>query len=331
MVKAAVIGLGYMGANHLRVLWQSDGVEIVGICDADEKKKSLAERYNCKFYKDYKELYAKEKPECVVIAVPTSAHKEVATFFIEKKVPCLLEKPVAGSVADAKDIQKAAEKHGTLVLIGHIERFNPAIRHLKKMIADGALEQIFLVNAERVGPLPVRIQDVGVIIDLAVHDIDMFHYVLGKKVKEVYASVRGVSRKDVEDFGEAIFTFEDGANAHLRVNWLTPTKIRKLKVFGKKGMAEVDYIAQELYYFENVTLPEQVDFTTIAFGVTEGEMRRPKVNKEEPLKAEVTHFLKCVAGKEKPIITIEEGIRALQVAEAMKRSSKEGKVVKVDY
>jgi len=331
MLKIAVIGIGYMGFNHVRVFSQLDDCEVVGICDADEARgKKVSERFHCKFYKDYKELYEKEKPDCVSICVPTSAHKKVATYFIEKKVPCLLEKPIAATVAEAREISDAAKKSGSLVLIGHIERFNPAIRQLKKMVDAGQLDSIFLVDAERVAPLPVRIQDVGVIIDLAVHDIDIFHFILGKKTESVYASVRGVSRKDVEDFGEAIFKFPDGTVAHQRVNWLTPTKIRKLKVFGKKGMVEVDYIAQDLYFYENVTVPDQVDYTSIQFGVTEGEMRKLKINKEEPLKTELSHFVKCVQGKEKPVISIEESIWAIQVAEAMKRSSKEGKVVCVD-
>lgn len=331
MTKVSVIGTGYMGFNHVRIFSQTDGCEVVGICDADEKKgMAVAKRFHCKFYSDYKEMYEKEKPDCVSICVPTSAHKEVATYFIERKVPCLLEKPVAATAKEASEVLRVAKKSGSLVLVGHIERFNPAIRYLKKMIKNGELGDIFLVDAERVAPLPVRIQDVGAIIDLAVHDIDIFRFVLGDRIKSVYSLVRGISRKDVEDFGEAVFTFENGANGHLRVNWLTPTKIRKLKVFGKKGMAEVDYISQELCFYENVPMKEEVDYNRMLFSVMEGEMRKPKINKEEPLKAELMHFLACVGGKEEPAISLEESIDALHVAEAMKRSSRERRVEDLD-
>ncbi|MFH1447740.1 MAG: Gfo/Idh/MocA family oxidoreductase [Candidatus Micrarchaeota archaeon] len=330
MIKISVIGTGYMGFNHVRIFSQTEDCEVVGICDSDEEKgKKVAKRFHCKFYSDYKEMYETEKPDGVSICVPTSAHKEVATYFIENGVPCLLEKPVAATVEEAEGINDAAKKSGSLVLVGHIERFNPAIRYLKRMIENGELGEIFLVDAERVAPLPVRIQDVGAVIDLAVHDIDIFHFVIGKKVTCVYSLVRGISRKDVEDFGEAIFTFEGGATGHLRVNWLTPTKIRKLKVFGKKGMAEVDYISQELYFYENVPMKEELDYGRMLFSVMEGEMRRPKINKEEPLKAELMHFLRCVEGKEKQVISLEEGIEALRIAEAMKNSSNNGKVEKV--
>ncbi len=331
MIKVSVIGTGYMGFNHVRIFSQTDDCKVVGVCDADKVKgENVAKRFNCKFYGDYKEMYEKEKPDCVSIAVPTSKHKEVASYFIGMGVPCLLEKPVAATVTEAEEINDVAKKSGSLVLVGHIERFNPAIRHLKKMVESGDLGDIFLIDAERVAPLPVRIQDVGAIIDLAVHDIDMFHFVLGKRVKTVYSLVKGISRKDVEDFGEAVFGFGPEVSAHLRVNWLTPTKIRKLKVFGKKGMVEVNYISQELYFYENVPMKEELDYSRMLFSVAEGEMRRPKINKEEPLKAELMHFLRCVEGKERPIISIQEGIDALKVAEAMKTSSKKNGVVSIE-
>lgn len=330
-IHVGVIGTGYMGVNHARAYMQLDEVRIAAVADVDRTRgKKIARRYGARYYESYVEMLEKERLDAVSVCTPTSLHAEVGRAVIDREIPCLIEKPIASTLANAHAVARAADRSGSLVLVGHIERFNPVVRKAKELIKSDWLKDIFLINTERVSPMSTRIADVGVITDLAVHDIDVMRFVLGQEAKKVLTIAGRVYTKNVEDFAETVLLFEKGVVAHLRVNWLTPTKIRKFRVQGKFGMLDGDYINQELFYYENrSTESELIEFQTALLGIAECEMRRILVKKEEPLLAELRHFIRCVAGKEKPQVTIQDGIRALEVVNAMLRSAASGKVVSV--
>ncbi len=322
-LRIGVIGIGYMGANHARVYANNDDARVVALSDVDiGRTKKLATRYGAAAYSSYKEMLQKEKLDAVSICVPTSLHKEVATAALQAGLPVLLEKPAAPSVKESEEIQRAAEKAGAVVLLGHIERFNPAVRASKELLRKEHLSDVFLIDTERVSPRSTRIADVGVVTDLAVHDIDVMRFVLGREVEQVYARTKRVFTKGVEDYGEAMLFFEGGAIGHLRVNWLTPTKIRRFRVQGKFGMLDGDYITQDLLYYENRgAVEESGQFAEFLLGISESEMRKVLVKKEEPLGAEIRHFINCVEGKAKPEVTVRDGMATLEVVEAIYRSA----------
>ncbi|RMF06289.1 gfo/Idh/MocA family oxidoreductase [Candidatus Woesearchaeota archaeon] len=326
-IKTAVIGVGSMGRNHARVLYDLPESELVAVCDSDEKTaREISKRYNCNAYTDYKELIEKEMPDAVVIAVPTKLHKKVAVDFMNKGINVLIEKPIASSVEEAEEIIETAEKNKVKLMVGHIERFNPAIMELKKNIDDGKLGKIYKIDVNRVGPFPSRIRDVGVVIDLAVHDIDVIFYLTSSDVERVYAECERRIHTSHEDILSGIMKLKNKTVCSLNINWLTPTKIRKLFVTGEKGMFVANYLTQDLYYYENSSAFEVFQTPGGGWSVNEGKMVKYYIKKEEPLKSELKHFLKSIKQNEKPLISGRDGMRALKIAKALVESSREKSV-----
>ena len=312
MIKAAVIGLGAMGKNHARIYADLEDVELIGICDADEKiVEKFSNKYNTKAFTDCDELIA-EKPDIVSIATPTVTHKEIAIKAFENDINVLLEKPIAGTISDANEI--IAAKGNKKLMIGHIERFNPAIIELKKHIHE--IGKIIKIEARRLGPFPPRVQDVGVIVDLSVHDIDIMNYIIGSNVENVFGTKRQKIHSKHEDMVSGILEFENGAVGILSTDWLTPTKIRELTVLGEKGMFKADYLTQELTFFENASTNNLGDYEykDIIKGVSVGQSVRYSINKKEPLLAEIENFVDAVKNNKEPLISGEAGLKALEIA-----------------
>jgi len=197
-------------------------------------------------------------------------------------------------------------------MIGHIERFNPAVIELKKRLKD--VGRIIKIEAKRVGPYPSRIQDVGVIIDLTVHDIDIMSYLLDDEVSTVTATKKRKINSKNEDMVIGILHFHKGVVGVLDTNWLTPTKIRKLTVLGEKGMFVVNYLTQDLYFYENQSISDDFEYADIMRGVTEGRMIKYPVNKKEPLQAEIEHFIDCVKNDKTVLVSAKEGLKVLETA-----------------
>ncbi|CAB50074.1 UDP-N-acetylglucosamine 3-dehydrogenase [Pyrococcus abyssi] len=314
-MRVGVVGVGKMGYHHARIyseLAKEGKVELIGVADINfERAKEVAETFKTRAFKDYRELI-KEGVDAVSIAVPTSLHREVTMDFIENEVSVLVEKPIAESIESAQEIIKAAKKMNVVLMVGHVERFNPAVLKLKETIERGMLGEIVTMTAKRVGPMVTRISDVGVIIDLAVHDIDVMSFLTTSRVIEVYAKARNVKHPaKVEDYALILLSFENGANGIIETNRLTPHKTRTLNVVGTEGIAYLDYINQELTLYN------------------EEWIYKAKINKEEPLKLEIEHFLECVKEGKKPLVGGEEGLHALKVAVKALESSKKDEVVRV--
>jgi len=251
-IKTAVIGIGSMGVNHARVNWEMPEADLVGIADVDEAKvQQVAHKYSTAYYTDYRKMLDEVQPEAVTLAVPTVYHHEMALEILARGIPLLIEKPIAYSVEEGQEIIDAAKKNNVKLCIGHIERFNPAIIALKSLIAEGELGRIFQMDARRQGPFPARIGDVGVVIDLAVHDLDIMRFVSQEEVVRIYAETEKHIHSKYEDLAVTLLRLSGGLVGTLTTNWLTPTKIREFIVTGERGLVRCDYLMQDLYYFEN--------------------------------------------------------------------------------
>ncbi len=321
-LKVAVIGVGAMGRNHARLYWELAGVDFVGLADRDEKAaQGIAGRYHTKAYTDYRKLLDEQKPDAVTVAVPTAEHVAVALEVIQRGVHVLIEKPIALTLAEGQKIIAAAEKQNVRLMVGHIERFNPAVEMLKRSIDEGKCGRIFQMDAHRQGPFPARIGDVGVVIDLAVHDVDVMRYLTGSEVERVYAETEQRIHTEHEDLLIGLLRFSDRTVGSLTINWLTPTKIRELFVTGELGMYRVDYLTQDLYFYENAGAKgADWDSMRVLRGVSEGQMVRFAVAKKEPLRAEQEAFLAAVRGERPVAVSGQDGLKALEIAQAVVRS-----------
>lgn len=332
MLKTAVIGVGAMGRNHARVYAEYDGVELVGVADSNESlAQDVASKYQVKAYKNYQDLLEKERPEAVSVAVPTAMHQEVGSAVLQAGAHVLIEKPIASTVEDGKRLMDLADQVGRKLMVGHIVRFNPAIRALREKLQAGELGRIFQIVCRRVGPFPARIRDVGVVVDLAPHDIDVMRYLTGEEPQTVYAQIARRVHTEHEDLIFGLLQFSSGMIGALEINWLTPTKVRETMVLGERGMFRVDDLTQDLYFFANADINGELwsALGTIK-GVSEGEMIRYPLRRYEPLRAELEAFVEAIL-EDKPVpVSGKDGLEALRLAQALIQSGQSKQVVKVN-
>jgi UDP-N-acetylglucosamine 3-dehydrogenase len=328
-MKVAVIGVGSMGRNHARVYSELAEAELVAVSDADSKlAQSVAEKFGARAYTDYRELLAQEKPDAVSIAVPTVLHEEVGLAALEAGAHVLMEKPIAATVEEGQRLIAKARIVGRQLMVGHIVRFNPAIQALKQKLAAGELGRIFQVFCRRAGPFPARIRDVGVVVDLAPHDVDLMRFLTDAEPVRLYSETEQRIHTDHEDLLWGVLRFAGGITGSLEINWLTPTKVRETLVLGERGMFRVDDLTQDLYFYENAHAKD-VQWATLQTlkGVSEGAMIRYAIPRFEPLKAELQAFLKAL-GEEKPVpVSGEDGLAALKISLALVESGKQHQVV----
>jgi len=332
MMKVAVIGVGMMGRNHARVYADLDSVELVGVADVDiEAAAAVANRYGAQPYDDHIKMLDEQKPDAVTVAAPTVHHLAIALEVIERDIHLLLEKPIARQIDEAEQIIAAARDADVRLMVGHIERFNPAVMALKQRLLDGELGRVFEIDARRQGPFPDRVQDVGVVVDLAVHDLDIMRYISQAEITRVFAETERHVHDSHEDLFSGLVRLDNGAIGSLSINWLTPTKIRELFVTGEKGMYRVDYLTQDLYFFENAIAQEDDwDTLTIMRGVSMGRMIRYVIPKKEPLRAELEAFVAAVREEIPVPVTGEDGLKALALAQAIVTSGQENRAITLD-
>lgn len=322
-LNVAVIGVGAIGKHHARVLSNLAGTRLTAVVDKnDSVAKDVANAYGATAYVDHRSMLEHERPHAVSIAVPTPFHRDVALDALANGCDILIEKPIAMMVAEATDILDAAEAAGKRVMVGHVERFNPAIIALKERLRRNELGKILHMEARRQGPFPSRMQDdIGVVVDLAVHDIDIMRFVTGDDVERVYGETMSCIGGKRTDMLSGLLRMRGGTIGTLNINWMTPTKIREFSVIGEKGMMVVNYLTQELTFFENASARggtwEPLD---ILRGVSEGHMVRDAIVRREPLAAELEAFVSCLRnGRDMPV-SGEDGIAALRIAVALETS-----------
>lgn len=329
MLKVAVIGAGSMGSNHARVYSELPNARLVGVVDSDPARAAnVAAKYGSVPYTDIQTMIEIEKPDAVSIAVPTALHMQVADIALDAGLHILIEKPIAATLEEGQHIIQKAQACNRQVMVGHIVRFNPAIQMLKEKIAQGQLGRIFQIICRRVGPFPVRIQDVGVVIDLAPHDVDIMCYLAGSTPTRLFAETEQRLHTQHEDLLLGVLRFPGGLTGSLEINWLTPTKVREVVVLGERGLFRVDDLTQDLYFYENASA-DSVHWSNLQNikGVREGSMIRYAVQKYEPLKAELQAFVDAIENNHPVPVSAEEGLSALNISLELLRSSRENTVI----
>jgi UDP-N-acetylglucosamine 3-dehydrogenase len=331
-LRAGVIGLGMMGRNHVRV-WDEAvaGVDLVAVADPDPTAVGAATKgRRARGFEDAERMLAEEELDLVSVVAPTSLHRPATLSALRAGAHVLVEKPIAATREEAIEMMASAEAAGRMLSVGHIERFNPAIRELKRRLADRELGRLFQISATRLGPFPARIRDVGVVVDLAPHDLDVFRYLIGAEPVRIYAETERRIHTEHEDLFNGILKFDNGVIGVLNINWLTPTKRRILTVTGERGMYTADYIAQDLVFTAN---PGAVE-TWVNRGagaaitsVTEGEMTRRSIRREEPLVVELREFARAVRDGGPPPVDPHDAIVALLLARKMVDSALAGQVI----
>ncbi|MGD8815032.1 MAG: Gfo/Idh/MocA family oxidoreductase [Anaerolineales bacterium] len=319
MTRIAVVGVGAMGRNHARVCKEIPEADLVAVVD---ENLSLAEDtgrlHGAKAYATHMQMLDAEHVDAAIVAVPTQAHHQVASDLLHAGCNLLVEKPIAATLDEAQKIVDLAKKQGLVLMVGHIERYNPAIIELKRRLDAGELGRAFQIHARRLGPFPARIRDVGVVVDLATHDLDIMRYLTGSEVVRVYAEANREIHTSNEDLFTGMARFVDGTLGVLEINWLTPTKIRELYVTGERGMFRADYLLQDLYFFENAEVDgEHWPAMAMLRGVSEGSMTRFAVQKKEPLRAEVEAFIAAIDGDISRAVQGSDGMAALKLALSM--------------
>lgn len=328
MINAAVIGVGNMGKHHARIYYELKGVKLVAVCDINKNVgKNIANKFNCKFYSDYIEMVKNENIDVISIAVPTSLHKKISLDVMKYNKHILVEKPLAENVKNAEEIIKVAKEKNIKLMVGHIERFNPVVKRLKEILQSNRLGDIITIVIRRVGLFPPQIKDINVVLDLAIHDIDICNFLLNKKPSSVYANAGKALVKTREDYSD-IFLNYNSIDVFLQVNWITPVKIRNMVITGTKGYAELNYLTQELLLYKTeIQRPKEEKFEDVVkFGRPEKIL--VNVKKREPLKEEIRSFISYVKGGECPLKP-QDALDAIKIAYAVLESYKNGKVVKL--
>lgn len=325
-LRAGLVGLGMMGRHHARVLGSLDGVDLVAVADPSGDVHGAAAGREVLGAVD--ELVAKGLDYCVV-AAPTGLHEEIGLILAEAGVHTLLEKPLASDVAGAQRLAEAFGSRGLVGAVGHIERYNPSLQRARSMIAEGHLGGILQIVTRRQGPFPGRIADVGVVKDLATHDIDLTSWVAQRPFELVSAQAAYRSGRAHEDLIAITGRLQGGTVTSHLVNWLSPMKERVTIITGERGAFKCDTLSADLTYYANGTTTQTWDDVTNFRGVSEGDVVRYAIAKPEPLRTEHEAFRDAVLGKGADIVTLEQGVRIVEVAEAVLESAASGSAVRL--
>jgi UDP-N-acetylglucosamine 3-dehydrogenase len=297
-LRVGVIGVGVMGSNHARVLAELPGVEFVGIADPDRvQARSVAQALGCAEFPDFATLLD-EGVDAVTIAAPTHVHQDIALACIKRGIHVLVEKPIASTIAEGRAIVAAARRAGVTLMVGHVERFNPAVQAIKDALRG---EDILSIAITRVGPFPPRMSNVGVVIDLAVHDIDLIRWFTDSEIVEVQPQLSSAVAER-EDIALLQFRTASGVLAHINTNWLTPFKARDVHVATRRKYVMADLLTRQV---------------TECFGFQPDgaySMRHLPVGHAEPLRAEIAAFVAAVRSGTTPAVTGEEAVASLEIA-----------------
>lgn len=313
-IKVAVIGVGFWGKNHVRVFNELPETELVAVCDVNKQRAdTIAEQYDIEAYGDSHKLLHQSDIDAVSICTWTTTHAKEAIRVIEAGKQALVEKPLANTTDEAKRIVDLARRSGTHLMVGFIERFNPAVRRIKNTLQTGGIGDLVSATVKRVSQWPERIGDVGVVKDYAIHDIDIMRDIFGEDPRMVYAITGSLKHKRFEDYAQIMMTFDKAKTAFIEANWLTPYKVRRLTLTGSKAITSLDYLTQEIVL-------ETSDKTI-----------KPRYRWTEPLKVELQHFAQSVLHGKEPEVTGLDGYKALAIAEAALKSSQTGEAIKLKF
>ncbi len=310
-IGVAVVGCGVWGVNHARVYAGLDKARLVKIADTDPARRRLAEKmFDARCCDEPGEVFRDEEVDAVSICTPTVTHARLARDALQAGKHVLVEKPMATRLPDAEELVRLSEEEGLVLAVGLVERFNPAVSETLRLVKDGCVGQLLTVHASRLSRRPDRLGDVGVVKDLAMHDVDVVTRVLGAQPVSVFSRCGSLSHS-FEDYAYLSLIYDGAASGFVEANWLTPRKVRRLTVTGAEGVIRVEYLSQR------VSVERLGGFTRIDNGY------------REPLELELSDFVDSVLEDSEPTVTGVDGVNALRVCEAALRSSEYGRVVQL--
>lgn len=323
-LRVGLLGIGSMGRHHARVIRETPGMDLVAIADPGGDRFGVAK--GLEVLPDVHALID-QKLDAAMVAVPTVYHEEAALALAEAGVHTMVEKPIAHDVESGRRVAQAFEKAGLIGAVGYVERCNPALLAMRQKISEGLLGQIFQISTRRQSPFPARISDVGVVKDLATHDVDLAAWVAGSTYDVLFAQTAYKSGREHEDMVTVSGRMKNGVLVNHLVNWLTPFKDRTTIVTGEKGALVADTALGDLTLYRNGTIP--IEWTQVANfrGVSEGEVTRFALEKREPLRVEQENFRDAILGQRNDHVTMAEGVRTLEVVQAILDSANQNEVM----
>ena len=317
-MRVIVIGAGIMGKNHARVLNLLG--HLAGVVDMNEEAAmAVAKKYGVEWSRDIKDLDF----DAAVVATPTITHYSIAKTLIEEGKHVLVEKPFVHSIEAGEELIDMSKEQDVILGVGHIERYNPMVEFIKKNIVNNT--EVISIGAKRVSGFPARIRDVGVVMDLGVHDIDVLRYLMGD-VATVYASGGNIKHERYEDHASILLTFKDGKTGYIETNWLTPKKIRKLWLTTESNYVEGDYMAQSIEISSDKLEVDEYNAYRMSIDLN---IRKINLKREEPLRRELQDFINAVENHKLPLVTGVDGLEAVKIAKAALKSMENGKAVDV--
>lgn len=326
-LRAGLVGVGMMGRHHARVLSSLEGVELVAVVDPGGDPHGVAS--GCALLSSVAELVSLGV-DYAMVAAPTAFHESIGLELAEAGIHALIEKPLAVDTPAAKRLTSAFAARGLVGAVGHIERYNPALQQLRRRLEAGELGAVYQITTRRQSPFPARIADVGVVKDLATHDIDLTAWVARSAFESVSARVAYKSGREHEDLVAAIGQLADGTITNHLVNWLSPFKERLTIVTGERGAFIADTLTADLTFHANASVVTEWEAVAAFRGVSEGDLIRYAFAKPEPLRVEHEAFRDAVLGipgATERIVTMEQGLATVAVAEAMLVSARESRIV----
>jgi predicted dehydrogenase len=324
-VRIAIVGAGRQGARHVATFQRLEHAKLVAVSDPSEPARRQATTgIRVRGFDDWRTMLDRMSAQldAVAVACPSDLHYEVAYAALECGLDVLVEKPIATSVKDALVLGDVADRLGRKLMVGHVERFNPALAKLRTLIAEGRLGEIYRAHSTRIGPSPMRDLNSGVALDLATHDLDAMEFVLARRLNRVFADGGRFNHGQHEDLLTCLLRFDGGVHGLLDVNWLTPEKQRELVVIGETGMLRASYLTQDVWFIESSSTGSLAwdELATIR-GDSEGSAIRFALRRVEPMRAELSAFLGCILDDTPAPITARDGARALSAALAMLESA----------
>ncbi|MBI4651180.1 Gfo/Idh/MocA family oxidoreductase [Candidatus Desantisbacteria bacterium] len=320
-IRVGVVGAGHMGSYHVRIYSELYDVDLAGIADINKARANeLSNQYATKSYTDYHDLQG--KVDAVSIAVPTTQHYEVAKFFLENGIHVLLEKPMTKTLEEGQELIELSRKNKLILNIGHVERFNGAVQELKNIIKNP-----IYIETRRLGPYDPRIADVGIVMDLMIHDIDIVLNLVNKDIEKINATGARVYSSNHEDIADIQIVFKGGCFANITASRVTENKIRSLAVTQRDAYIFLDYTDQDLHIHRQAASHYILSKEVMRYK-QESFIERLFIHKDNPLKLEIVHFLDCVTKKAIPIVTGESDLRSLNIALQVEQLLRDQGVIK---
>jgi predicted dehydrogenase len=334
-LRGAVLGLGMIGRHHARILQSHPGLRLAGAVDPSGDRFG-AVHDPARVHATFADLVAAAgAPDFAVVAVPTEEHLSAVRELAAAGVHVLVEKPLAASADEARELISVVREAGLHGAVGHVERCNPALVDLRRRVQEEhQLGDVFLVATERVGPFPDRVRDVGVVKDLATHDLDLVRWLGGAPIERLAAQTQHRMGREHEDLVLVTGRLENERAFNCVVDWLSPTKVRRTRVLGERGMLVADTLTADLTFYANAHVPTGWEAMQSLRGVAEGDMTRYALERREPLALELEAFAALIrgdGGNGAPVVSLEEGLETVAVAEAVLASAASGETVALEH